>query len=209
MSRTLRRLALALCVFVLVVGSMGVGAAQTDGTIDVDNASDLPGELIEDSDSEDDGPESVLAQIDEDVRVTSARYDATNETFFVTVVNKGDRRARLRMTEMVDVTQDRQEPIGIRKLSMRGGEEVVVEIDARMTSGSAGIMVYTEQSVEQGRAEPIQYHSGWSLVDGPATWSDVTVGVAVALAMGVVGLLLGVWEIVARKNRDVTKIPIS
>lgn len=202
---TLRVLTLALLACAVLVGSMGLGAAQSDGRVNVDNASDLPGSEIEGSD---DDPESVLAQIDEDVRVTEARYDPVNETFFVTVVNKGDRRANLRMTEMIDVSQEREEPIGIRKLSLRGGEEVVVQIDAIMSSGSAGIMVYTDRSVDKGSAEPIQYHQGFNLVDGPASWTDVTVGVVTALGFALLGLLYGIWEIVARKNKDVTKVQI-
>jgi len=158
-------LVFALSTAILVgIGTVGV-SAQEDGD---GNASD---------------PSTVYAEVDEDIRVLSWSFDEETETFEITLENDGSDRTRVSIMEIIDLDDGSDGPLGMREVTMRPGEEAVVEVGATLDSRSAGVIVMTEDSIESGQVTPIIYGSGvGSLFDGPSTWGLVQIsGISGAL----------------------------
>jgi len=158
-------LVFALSMLLVVgVGTLGV-SAQEDGD---GNASD---------------PSTVYAEVDEDIRVLSWEYDEDAETFEITLENDGSDRTRVSIMEIIDLDDGSDGPLGMREVTMRPGEEAVVEVGATLDSRSAGVIVMTEDSIDNGQVTPIIYSDGFgSLFDGPSTWGLVQIsGISGAL----------------------------
>jgi len=165
-----------LLVFVIVLGIVGglmfggivgIGTAETDDELDEDPSD----------------PSTVYAEVDDDVRVLSWEYDEDAETFEITLENDGSDRTRVSIMEIIDLDDGSDGPLGMREVTMRPGEEAVVEVGATLDSRSAGVIVMTEDSIESGQVTPIIYGSGvGSLFDGPSTWGLVQIsGISGAL----------------------------
>lgn len=145
---------------------------------------------------------SVYADVDEDIRITSWEYSEETESFEITLDNDGTSRTRVSLMEIIDLDGDREGPLGMREVSLRPGEETSVEIGAQLDSGSAGIIVMTQQSLDNGQVQPVIYDEGTSLsiLSGASTWGYVQIG---AISGGIGTLLIGVlvaWDRRASRN---------
>ena len=187
--------------FACVLGvAFGVGIALLAGGVAAQetgaNSSDLSG---------------AIADIDSEVRLVDYRYYPEVEEFSITLENTGSERSRVQIMEIMDLSEERDAPLGMRSVSLRSGETVEISVSAQLSpANEAGAVVMTEESLERGEVFPVTYSDGLpSVFDGDSEWSDVWAGSLAALAFGVVGLLLGMWEVVAKKNEDVTEVPIE
>ena len=182
-------------IAILVVALIAVGmlvalptaAAQTvDEREPIDESPDPDPEIDEtdrqpvDEDEESEGvggasePGEIYADVDSDVRILSWSYDEEAQSFEIVVENDGDSRENMQIMEIIDLDADREGPLGMRQLTLRGGEESTVTVDAILDGGSAGVIVMTEESLEAGQVQPIIYEAdGLGLFDGESTWGLV------------------------------------
>lgn len=193
----IRRVALALAVLTLL-GAVAVGGAVAQA----DDRADQRGA---------DGAEnttSVVAQVDDDVRVLSYSYDGETATFAVELENTGGRSTHVTLTEIVDPDSDGSGGFGVQQPRLRPGETVVVEVDADRRRGTAGVMLTTPASLDRGSGVYLADTTSISIFEGGATWADVRAAVLATLGAALAIVVLGAWDVVARKSRDVKEVSV-
>lgn len=181
-------LVFALSTAILVgIGTVGVSAQSDD---------------IEDANASD--PNSVYAEVDSNIRIMSWEFDEETETFEITLSNDGRDRSRVSIMEIIDLDDGSDGPLGMREISMRPGEEAVVEVSATLDSNTAGIIVMTDESIDNGQVQPIIYDSGFgSLFSGASTWGLVRLS-ALSGALGTFGFAgLFAWHRRAERTDNV------
>lgn len=152
----------------------------------------------------------AIADIDSDVRVLDYRYSEESEAFAIELENTGEESVQVQIMEIMDLSEDRDAPLGMQQLTIGGGETVEVGVSAQLNNREAGAVIMTEESLASGEVFPITYSEELpSFFEGSSSWSDVWAGSLAAIAFGILGLVVGMWEVVASKNEDVTEVPIQ
>lgn len=163
-------------------------------------------ETNESAESDEEGNEttSVVADIDDDVRVLNYSYSDSQGVFSVTLENRGDRSSSVTLTELVDTSRDDNSgSFGVEVVRISPGETVEVSVDVqRDNSGVAGLMLVTQKSLESGSGVFLKDGDSGGLIEGAATWDDVRTGVGVAIAGSIGVILLVSWFVVRRQQRD-------
>lgn len=156
-------------------------------------------------DGENGNQTTVVAQVDDDIRVTEYAYDDDEEIFLVALENTGDSVVRVTLTEVVSSDRSGAGSFGIETVRLSGGEEVVVEVDVERVDGAAGVMITTQASIEAGSGTFLQDRETLDLFDGHATWNDVRVASISGGIAGVFWMILGAWSFVYRKHRKIRR----
>lgn len=158
-----------------------------------------------------DDADSVVAEVDDDVRVTGYEYDEQNETMSVTFENSADRSKWVTMTEALSSDGGGAETFGIERFRLRPDVETTVDISVRRVDRTAGVMITTDDSLAAGSGIRIQDTKPFEfgIFEGLPSWSTVWFGVLVAL--GAVGLLTvgAAWQYVATYHDGVEDVDLK
>jgi len=164
---------------------------------------------------------TIVAEVDERLRVTDHWYNSTTETYHVTLENTGDRRrSAVTITEAIQAESDREagakgsRTFGIETLRVDPDETVTVAVSVRAPPEHAddrtvGVMITTEESVKSGQGTYLDTSlsdGGGSIFDGSASWGDVRSGVFFTVIATIVSTLLGGWHLLATRNEDVEEV---
>lgn len=201
------RLLVGLVVLMLAVSSLGVvavGVSAQSGASDPANST-APGAVEEDS--------TVVAQVDDQVRITAYSYDEDREVMSVTLEHTAPQgeRSWATLTESVEAQEGGSTgSFGITQVRIEPGETVVAEVDAKRKSGGAAIvLVATQRSVSQGTGAFVSdvKRPSLGLFTGSATWGLVRLG-TIGGTLGVITVaLLFAWHLVA-DTRDRAEVEV-
>jgi len=171
--------------------AVGLGSAQ-------ESANGSQSGAVEETPSE---PDVATERLDSNVRVGEYSYDAEREIFSAELIHVGDSTAKITATELV--SESGSGSFGVQQLRLSPGEEVTVEVSVEDTSGSnPGIMIVSQESLNNGSGVYLIEEGDFSLFSGDASWSFVRVG-ALGGATGVIGLLLGLsWMIISSRDSE-------
>jgi len=157
-----------------------------------------------------DGGTTVVAQVDGDVRVLDYSYQEAAEVMSVEIENTGSTSSTVTITEAISADQTGAGTFGIEVVSLDDGETVTVEVSVASTGGSAGVMITTEESVEQGTGTYLQVDlGGTSLFDGSAGWGEVRAGVFTTLLFCLAVTVLAGWHVVASRHETVQEVDVD
>lgn len=219
-----------LATILLVVGAVapvaiaadghdhGQSTAVASGGLDHDHAQAEENATVTPESSSGDGADeggdeqdesTVVEEVDEDIRVTAYSYDEVNETMSITFENRGDDRSQVTITEAISSDQAGAGTFGIERVRIGGGSTVTAEIDVRRSDGSAGVMITSTKSLEQGRGVYLQDVEEVSLITGSPAWGFVWLGMLVALFVVGVVLILAAWQHVATIHDDVEDVDVT
>lgn len=205
-----RELALVAVVLVsLVVSSIGVVAVGTGSVA----ATSQPTTNATAEEPAADEETTVVAQVDDRVRITSYQYDERNATMSVTLqhTDPSGERAYATLTEAVEAKEDGSTgSFGIAQVRIDPGETITAELSAsRNSDGAAIVLVATQRSVNQGRGAFVSdvERPSLGLFEGAATWDLVRLG-TIGGTLGVILVaILGAWHLVA-DSRDRAEVEI-
>lgn len=220
MKRSRAVLAALLVLLTTVVGSAGVVAADGHGHAQTNGADELgtgqvlehvDGEVVYQADEpnatstadEQEGEDEVVARVDSSIIVTDYRYNASTETFYVTLHNEGEDDVDVTITEQVERSKAGATTFGITVVDVDEGETVTASLSARRFDGTAGVTILTPEAVEQKTAIMLQESNqkDGRLIKGDATGGDVRAGGFFAGVGAVVLVFLGAWQYVANENQ--------
>lgn len=176
-----------------------------------ENATESP-ESSEDGSGQGD-ENTVVAEVDSQIRVTSYSYDDANETMSITFENRGDSRSLITITEAISADQSGAGSFGIERVRIGGGSTVTAKIDVSRNpeSGAAGVMITTTDSVENGKGvylQDVEEPEGASLIEGSSSWGFVWFGAIVALLVVGLIILLSAWQYVATVQDDYDEVDV-
>ena len=218
--RVLRGLLAA--VVVLLVASSATASATAPGTVadlgaDRTLSQEDPTETPDDESAEGgaggaqtNSSSEVVAEVDDQLRVSSYRYNASSETFVVSLENHGEEESSVTITEWMSEDASATGRFGIELVTVPAGETITAKIDLRTGRDPPAVMLVTSRSAEKGHGtflEADETESG-GLFSGVPTWTDVWVGVGVAILFMAVVVVLGVWYVVARESNDVAEVNV-
>lgn len=153
---------------------------------------------------------TVVAQVDGDVRVLDYSYSESREVMSVEIENTGSTSSTVTITEAISADQTGAGTFGIEVVEVDDGETVTVEVSVASTGGSAGVMITTETSVEQGTGTYLQVDlGGASLFDGSAGWGEVRAGVFSTLLFCLGVVVLAGWHVVASRHETVQEVDVD
>lgn len=202
--------AVAVAVLMLtVIVSGSVGAVSTGGP-DVSSGSSDQSEDDEsdDEDDSDQGDSTVVAQVDDRLRVTNYSYDDDEEVFSVELSNRGSTSSSVTITEAIDASDGGGSgSFGIEQMTVYGGETTTAEID--VGPRDPGVMITTEDSISAGRGTYLSADDGISLVDGAASWRDVQIGGVAGILSTMLMTIVVAWHVVARQSVDYEEADLS
>ena len=153
---------------------------------------------------------SIVEEVDEDIRVESYRYDEDRETFLITLSSVGERPSAVTITEVIDPRSGGGTgTFGVEQVTVQPGETVEVEVSSRLTSGSAGVMIVTQKSIDRGQGTDLWYDKGSPIIEGGATWTDVRVGMSVGIVVTTIAFLIAAWYVIRHSRRaDLEEVTI-
>lgn len=188
-------LALLLVALLAVPAGVGVVAAQEDGATTATPTS-----------SSSANESTVVERVDEDLYVESYRYNATSQTFYVTLVNDGDRDSNgVTLTESISREDAGERKFGIAVVDVDAGETVTTSLSAQRVDGAAAVMILSEKAIESGEGTYLQEsrQTDNRLIKGGAEGSHVRAGGLFGFSGTLIFVVLGAWQYVASKNNDV------
>ena len=152
----------------------------------------------------------IVTEVDRQIRVTNYSYSEDEEIMTIELqhVDPGGSTARLTITELIE-SSGGSGTFGVEQLRLRPGETARVDVDVKMRSGTAGVMIVTQRSLQNGNGAFVTTGSDLQLFNGPATWQDVRVGVLVGVVFTMLGTLLVSWRVVARKDSSYQEVSLS
>ncbi len=212
---TRRALLLGVVVLVAAVASTAATAAPTTGpdmhdrpnrpAVDLDEVVQQDAQPNSSANGSDSGSSSVVAQVDSTVVVTSYRYNASSETFFVTLRNdeQADEKS-VTITEIIDRDAAGSRKFGISVVEVDGGETVTAEVSAARVDGAAGVMVLTNEAIETGAGVYLQEskQTDRRLIKGDPQGSHVRSGILASGFGSLMLVLMGAWQYVATSNSE-------
>lgn len=151
---------------------------------------------------------TVIAQVDEHVRVLEFAYSDDEGVFSIALENTGDEVSRVTITEAIGPERAGAGSFTIETYRVSAGERIVAQVDAERSSGSAGVMITTQRSLAAGQGTFLQDREELTLFDGEATWGDVRAAVVFGMPSGALFALLGAWAYVSRKHKTVNLVDI-
>jgi archaellum component FlaF (FlaF/FlaG flagellin family) len=187
-----RCLAVALLLLVVVAPVGVVATPQGGNTTTTTNATA-------------DEPDEIVGYVDDRLRITAYRYNASTKTMFVTLENTGTGTSSVTLTEAIEAGDDSggSSSFGIKTIDVESGETVTVSLKLRTDASTPGVMVTTERSVEQGKGQVVWAdQQEQNLIKGEATWADDRSGVGAGIGGTVVIGLAAAWHVVAQRNKD-------
>ncbi len=208
----------AVAALLVVAGVGGVVAPATAGSAGVSQSGETESDERAESgaQNESNSATTIEAQIDREgiVTVVSKRYNASSQTFYLTVRNDGREDATLHLSEVVESdpsSSGGSDTFALDNFEIESGETVTVSLRLFGSSSPPGVMVTTDRSLEQGRGEVLwaETDSGGGLLEGRATWADVWVGVGFSILVSAVVVVFGVWYVVARESNDIQEVPVK
>jgi len=205
-----RGLSIAVSILLLtMLLSGGVVAVSTGGAGDVSSGSseDVEDDQEDEDSSDDDEESTVVAQVDDRLRVTGYSYDEANETMSVSLANRGDSSSAVTITEAISTSSSGSGSFGIEQVTVYSGEQTTVEID--VDSQNAGVMITTEMSVSNGEGTYLQADNGIQLIDGAASWRDVQIGGLAGIVSTMLMTIVVAWHVVARQSIDYEEADLS
>ena len=204
--RPRRLLSTSILIGLLVIGLVGAGA----GLVAAQQSPDAPGPDRGSDSATSEQSSEVVTEVDRQVRVTNYSYSEEDEIMAVELehVDPGGSTARLTLTELIEGSSG-SGTFGVEQLRLRPGETATVEVDVRMRSGTAGVMIVTQRSLQNGNGAFVTTGSDLQLFEGPASWQDVRVGVLVGVGVTMLGTLLVSWRVVARKDSSYQEVELT
>jgi archaellum component FlaF (FlaF/FlaG flagellin family) len=155
-----------------------------------------------------DEPQRVVAQVDSSVRVTDYGYNESAETFSIRVENTDDERpSAVTMTEVISDRGQSSGTFGVEQFQLAPGEEIEVEIRAALTSGSAAVMIVTQESLDDGEGSFVRYEADRiDVLTGEPTVDHIqTAGVGGAAGV-VLLLLLLAWHKIGDDDDSIEEV---
>lgn len=152
------------------------------------------------------GSDAPVAIVDENLHVVSYSYNSSAEMFHVTFQNVDDREdSKVTVTEVVDRDEKGTSKFGIVQDEIEAGERKTIHVSASRVDGSAGVMVTSVKSVEKGEGTLIQESDDENiqLIKGGASGAHVRSAATFTFGGAVLFIVLGAWQFVAARNRDV------
>lgn len=192
-----RRIGIVLVVIgllgLLIFGPLAIGTGLAQES-ESNGESDVEQDAVED-------PDVVTEQLDSNVRVGAYSYDADREIFSAELIHIGDSTARITATELV--SESGAGSFGVQQLELSPGDEVTVEVSVEDNPGSnPGIMIVSQESLQEGSGVYLVEEGSISIFSGEATWGLVRTGVLGGVT-GVLGLLLGLsWFVISSRDND-------
>lgn len=153
---------------------------------------------------------TVVAQVDSDVRVLDYSYSESSEVMSVEIENTGPTATSVTLTEAISADQSGAGTFGIEVVSVDDGETVTVEVSVADEGGTAGVMITTDESIEQGTGTYLQVDTGGgSILQGSASWSDVRAGVFFTLVFCLSVVVIAGWHVVASRHETVQEVDVD
>lgn len=196
---------LTIVVVFLTVMALGIGGVAAIGAAQED-ADTGEGGLEEEPEPEE---TTVVAQVDENVRVLGYRYDAEREVFAVELENTGGSSTQVTVTEAISSSSSGAGTFGIEQIRLRGGDTVTVEVSAAMARGSVGVMITTPASMNAGQGTYLQETSSLGLFEGGATWADVRMGVITGIVATMLVIVLAAWAYLSSTYSASSEVSLS
>lgn len=165
-------LLLAFMALTLAIGAGLIAASAS--------AQELPGQNETVTPSETD----VQDQLG-DLVVHDYSYDAKSATMTIDMTWKGDRPETITLTEMIELDSAGSTTISFKTVRLFPGERHSIQIGAEKSSGTAAVLLTTEQSVQNNDALVLQ--AGDGVERGPVPFGTASGLIAVA-AIGGAGL---------------------
>lgn len=147
-------------------------------------------------------PNEVVAEVDEDVRVTDYGYDDGNATFWVALSHVGSRSSRVTITEAITGDESGAGTFGIEQVRVRPDEQLVVHVSIDPNADPKGVMITTSKSINKGQGTYLQLDSGGSLFDFAASWGIVRVAWLFGVTASFGALFGGAWWLVSSRHED-------
>jgi archaellum component FlaF (FlaF/FlaG flagellin family) len=157
------------------------------------------------TETSDSSPNSVVAQVDEDIRVVDYSYRSNDSAMVVTLSNVGGGSSTVTLTEAISPDGSGSGTFGIERVTVRPGEQVTVAVSVNPEPREHGVMITTEKSISNGEGTYLQVdEGGGSLFEGSATWNLVRLVYIVAIASAFLTLFFGVWMLIAARHEGTT-----
>lgn len=150
-----------------------------------------------------DDPDEIVAEVDEDIRVTDYGYDEGNSTFWVAFEHVGDRSSRVTITEAISDDQAGAGTFGIEQVRLQEGEQAVVHVSVNPRASTKGVMITTSKSIAKGQGTYLQIDESMSLFDFSASWWTARIVWLFGVTATVSAFLVGAWALVASRREDV------
>lgn len=192
-----RQFVIALAIVGIVLLSIGV---VVDG-VAADETS------ANDDDDENETASSVVAQLDDDIRVVDYHYsDATEEmTIELEHTAESDRRAQITATEVVTHREGSAGTFGVDTARMQPEETIELRLDVERVDGIAAVMIVSDESIEEGTGVFVrdEEDTATSVLDGPATWNLIRLaGLSGALGAGMITVGIG-WHRISKRRGEI------
>lgn len=199
---------LAAVAVVASVLAVGVGAAVAQEAPDNSTDSNTPQGESEETE--------VVAHVDEDLRVLSYHYNASTSEFVIEFENTRNRGSKsVTVTEAVSRSSKSggASTFGIRVIDVEADSTTTLRMTLQGASDDPGVMITTPASIEQGSGVDLWAEKpntgGGGLIRGPASWTDVQLTAAIAGAITLLVILLGVWQKVSEEAHGAEEVDLS
>ena len=202
-SRSSTRIGL-LSIFILLLVATGSVAALAGGA---GGSSGSPTTAPAANQSGDQTNE-VVTEVDSNLRVTNYSYNEDEEIMTVVLENQGGGSSAVTITELISSSSGGGS-FGVEQLTVSSGETVAVDVNVRMRSGEAGVMITTQQSLANGEGAFVKVDESISLITGAATWTDVRVGSIVGVGATILVTLLISWRRVRQRDQTYQQVGIQ
>jgi hypothetical protein len=192
----MRRLAVALlAVALLATSAVAIGGGSVAAQSSDNATAPTPEERAADVNRT-----SVVAEVDDQLRVLGYSYDDDDETMTVVLEARegGSTRSQVTISEVISSrTAQGSGSFGVEQVSLEPGEEIAVSVSAQRVDGTAAVMIVSQRSLRRGQGTFVSDSDSVSLFTGPATWGYVRLSSIAAAAGAVIVVLLGSWHIIA------------
>lgn len=208
----MKRAALILSIVVMLAAIAPVAgvavAIQEDNTPTPETADEEQEKQTEQEEN------TVVEEVDEDIRVTDYGFEEGNGTgtFWVDLEHVGDTddRSLVTITEVISADAGSSGTFGIEQVRVRPDETLRVEIDVSPDGNQHGVMITTSKSINNGEGSFLQVvEDRRGIFSGAATWMIVRVAGGGALLGSIGGVLMGAWVLVANKQEDETEADLE
>lgn len=200
---SLRSLCGVLLVVSLALSSVGGVAAAQAGNAPAASTS-TPANASAGSSST---SSTIVAEVDSQIRVTDYGYNASAGVFSVRFENVGSSYSEVTVTEAISRGSGSRS-FGIEQVRIQAGETVTVEVSARRVEGAAGVMITTQESIDNGEGTYLEEQTGGAWF-GSASWPKVQMSALSAGGSIVVAAIIAAWYVVANRFEDVEEVDLD
>lgn len=165
-----------LAIFVALTLVLGVGLVSAGAS-----AQELPGS----NETTAEPDETIVQDQLGDLTVHDYSYTSENETMTIDMSWSGNLPETVTLTEMLELDSAGSTKISFKTVRLKPGDRVSVQIAAEESSGTAAVLITTEQSVQNNDALVIQSGDGVERGPVPFNWTAGFVGLAAVGGAGV------------------------